>query len=382
MINCYLAREEHAARFQIYTLQYLAEGAANIVLTIQPLLIPLTTWDNTFAVYFADEDARPLPPIEGKVLRLGKDVPNAPTCKIISKNFEDNIKPMFDEKHIVSHELVYMDASVIKVLNSHLDEMDSSGRRPEARVGTRVEDQECNGLLITDMSSVPGISATMEIKPKWLLQSPNAPPNAERCRTCAIRAQRESKERAQGKLQNHTTRPFCPLALISGDRKTVLSIVSGRLYQGQSFKELAVQVQVQVINRVADYLTTGPGFMLLQQLERAQKRFDPVGILSHQCFDNYDGEDEHCSGAEMIKLAMTLRDCSMFIRVHYDGRIPAVEARLADLDPKSEGKMKDWKWKEMALNNGGWYMGKESDRVPETLCVVAQERNKELPWYF
>ncbi|OCK95825.1 uncharacterized protein K441DRAFT_526492, partial [Cenococcum geophilum 1.58] len=324
-------------------LRYLAEGAANIVLAIQPLLIPLTLWDDAFAVFFVDEGQYPLPLIEGKVLRLSKDVPNAPKCHVIDIHFESKIKPMFDEKHLVAHELISLDDSVIEVLNSRLAKMDSSRERPESRVGTLVETDEYKGLLITDMSSQPGISTTLELKPKWLLQSPNAPPHAERCRTCATRAQRDSKARAQGKPQNHPIRPICPLALVSGDYKTIVSIVSGRLCQKQAFKEQPVLAQVQVINN---------------------RQFDPVGILSHQYLDDYDGEDHHCAGAEMLKLAMTLRDCSMFIRIYFDGRTPAVEARLADLDPKSGDKMKEWKWKELALINGGWYMGKESDRVP------------------
>jgi len=382
MTICYLASEDHIGKYQVYTLRYLAEGAANIVLAIQPLLIPLTLWDDAFAVFFVDEEENPLPLIEGKVLRLSKDVPNAPKCNVISIHFESKIKPMFDEKHLAAHELISLHDSVIEVLNSHLAEMDSSRKRPESRVGTLVETDECKGLLITDMSSQPGISITFELKPKWLLQSPNAPPHAERCRTCATRAQRDSKAGAQSKLQNHPIRPICPLALVSGDYKTIVSIVSGRLCQKQAFKEKPLSAQVQVINNVAEYLTTGPGFNLLKQLEKAQRQFDSTGILSHQCLDDYDGEDHHCAGAEMLKLAMTLRDCSMFIRIYFDGRTPAVEARLADLDPKSGDKMKEWKWKELALINGGWYMGKESDRVPETICLMAQKRNKELPWYF
>jgi len=382
MTICYLASEDDIGKYQVYTLRYLAEGAANIVLAIQPLLIPLTLWDDAFAVFFVDEEQYPLPLIEGKVLRLSKDVPNAPKCHVINIHFESKIKPMFDEKHLVAHELISLDDSVIKVLNSRLAKMDSSRKRPESRVGTLVETDEYKGLLITDMSSQPGISTTLELKPKWLLQSPNAPPHAERCRTCATRAQRDSKARAQGKLQNHLIRPICPLALVSGDYKTIVSIVSGRLCQKQAFKEQPILAQVQVINNVAEYLTTGPGFNLLKQLEKAQRQFDPIGILSHQCLDDYDGEDQHCARTEMLKLAMTLRDCSMFIRIYFDGRTPAVEARLADLDPKSGDKMKEWKWKELALINGGWYMGKESDRVPETICLMAQKRNKELPWYF
>ncbi|TDZ68198.1 Inositol-pentakisphosphate 2-kinase [Colletotrichum trifolii] len=62
-------------------------------------------------------------------------------------------------------------------------------------------------------------------------------------------------------------------------------------------------------------------------------------------------------------MAMTLRDCSLFVRYREDsqGRVDAktLEAKLADLDKKNAAwKFDEWVKKERDLIEGGWYTGR------------------------
>jgi inositol-pentakisphosphate 2-kinase len=67
-----------------------------------------------------------------------------------------------------------------------------------------------------------------------------------------------------------------------------------------------------------------------------------------------------------LRLAMTLRDCSLFVVVPLrDGE---VTSKLADLDFKSAEKIDDWRDKEAALVDEGWYT-----KSPEAhaVCLLA-----------
>ena len=92
-------------------------------------------------------------------------------------------------------------------------------------------------------------------------------------------------------------------------------------------------------------MTTGV-FGLLREL---QEKCDGEGVLG-------------LAGGEVIPddflVAMTLRDCTLFVKVPADGD-GEIEARLGDLDVKmaGEGKLNYWKGIERSLINGGWYVG-------------------------
>lgn len=62
-----------------------------------------------------------------------------------------------------------------------------------------------------------------------------------------------------------------------------------------------------------------------------------------------------------LQLAMTLRDCSCFVRIPADGDGGGdgeVEARLGDLDRKNgEEKLGYWREMERGLVEGGFYGG-------------------------
>jgi len=68
--------------------------------------------------------------------------------------------------------------------------------------------------------------------------------------------------------------------------------------------------------------------------------------------------------------AMTLRDCTLFLRRSNKG----IEARLGDLDLKQPGKAARWRLIEEGLIEEGWYANTEADGCfkPEAICALAR----------
>jgi inositol-pentakisphosphate 2-kinase len=86
---------------------------------------------------------------------------------------------------------------------------------------------------------------------------------------------------------------------------------------------------------------------LLPQLATYQSKFDQSGPL------NADVNDKN------FLTAMTLRDCTVFLRLPNDLN-QAIEARIGDLDLKSPAKKDYWRVTEEKLTSEGWYEGLES----------------------
>jgi inositol-pentakisphosphate 2-kinase len=101
---------------------------------------------------------------------------------------------------------------------------------------------------------------------------------------------------------------------------------------------------------------------LLPRLRAAQLANDVAGPL---------GVDAHDDTAA-LQLAMTLRDCTCFVRIPGDPGLP-VEAKLADLDKKNAAaKLGYWQTMERRLVEGGYYEGREGERVG-TDCLLERE---------
>ena len=112
------------------------------------------------------------------------------------------------------------------------------------------------------------------------------------------------------------------------------------------------------IIRFANWIRATP---LLCRLRDVQLQLDQVGVLQG------DASDEN------LRAAMTLRDCTVFVRFPDDGNDDKIEARLGDLDVKSPAKIDHWRDTEQRLIRGGWYTGKErfQDRQPLT-CQLSR----------
>jgi inositol-pentakisphosphate 2-kinase len=98
-----------------------------------------------------------------------------------------------------------------------------------------------------------------------------------------------------------------------------------------------------IAKALLDYVTVGDGITLLQHLLNLQSSLDPRGVLCRPQADTGTFDDN-------LRLAMTLRDCSMFIKISYNtAGVTAIESKLGDLDFKSAEKIVDWMDKEKQL---------------------------------
>jgi inositol-pentakisphosphate 2-kinase len=126
--------------------------------------------------------------------------------------------------------------------------------------------------------------------------------------------------------------------------------------------ELPQDISLDVlVDRVVAYFTIGDGRTLLLHLKKLQSTLDSKGILQRYV----------CPGDDFnfvydLRLAMTLRDCSLFVAVPL--RSGEITSKLADLDFKSAEKIDDWRDKEATLVNEGWYV-----KCPEAhdVCLLA-----------
>jgi len=114
-----------------------------------------------------------------------------------------------------------------------------------------------------------------------------------------------------------------------------------------------------MVHRLAKWLEMTT---LLQNIRKWQHDFD------------YDDERFLC--------AMTLRDCTVFIRSHNTKPVEDWECRIGDLDLKSPDKAEYWRSVEGPLIEEGWYEGteREEDRQPN-FCNLADSRFCALPGY-
>jgi inositol-pentakisphosphate 2-kinase len=136
---------------------------------------------------------------------------------------------------------------------------------------------------------------------------------------------------------------FCPFNFISSDFQDlfqaavfILTPPSGKPLPKEDDRD-----------RVMDWLRKTD---LLRKLAKCQAKFDTKGPVG--------GEVD-----KAFRTAMTLRDCTVFLRLPNDRDYP-IEARLGDLDLKSAGKVDYWRKTEQELIDGGWYTAKETDRQP------------------
>jgi len=87
---------------------------------------------------------------------------------------------------------------------------------------------------------------------------------------------------------------------------------------------------------------------ILENLKALQLQLDRIGVM--------DGD----VGDEKFLAAMTLSDCTIFVKCNSDD--PSKwEARIGDLDLKSKDKVQSWRGIERMLIEEGWYEGTENE---------------------
>jgi inositol-pentakisphosphate 2-kinase len=293
-------------------LRYVAEGSANIIYGItQPQSASHLSTSSSEGPCYA---GRSLPSIEinedadnstksvisneqleGKLLRLRKDIRHGTSYEETIRNFNTLIRPLFEPDELVDQILVKLPPGLVEGLNAQLeiDERNEIGKckRPKWRHGIYLSLQEPFGLLVTDMTTnalnndrQAETATLVELKPKWLVQSPSVPINARRCRTCALRDMREHN--ATYNPPGNVNRP-CPLVLVSDEFEDV--------YQMTASMKTPINR-----HRLAEALFQ---HKTLLKLKKLQERMADVGL---------DGLPET---SQSLSIAMTLRDCSAFVKV-------------------------------------------------------------------
>jgi hypothetical protein len=148
----------------------------------------------------------------------------------------------------------------------------------------------------------------------------------------------------------------------------------------------------------------GKGRQIVLRLLELQKQHDPKGVMglyyeartSERATDdgNHNNSDKRKlepfptttrADLDALSMAMALRDCTLFVRFTRDaftGKYE-IEARLADLDPKSgddAGRLGKWFHDEERLINEGWYEGKESAAMLATIGAVGPQHRWCVLW--
>lgn len=287
-------------------LKYLAEGAANVVYRIcLPPQSPAITSD--LDIETSGDGPRTPPPseiqplrsdprLDGKLLRLRKNFPSLVPVIDSQKYFESVIRPLFASQNLVEQTLFKPSRDLIKDCNRNLRRMEAIGSRARKRHGVYLVEEETYGTLITDMTSDQDDShVSIEFKPKWLAQSPSAPPGHVRCRTCALRSMKFSKRKHLGEIE-HLKLGLCPLNLVSGNKAEVAAAAN-------VIFELSKRSHADghlVWQRLNDFLYNSP---LLHRLKTLQTELDPVGVLQADL------------SQRGFLTAMTIRDCTLFLKV-------------------------------------------------------------------
>ncbi|KAK0623380.1 inositol-pentakisphosphate 2-kinase [Immersiella caudata] len=303
----------------------IGEGAANVV-------------------FKSESHGSPIP--QGYLLRVPKAGTSAYHYSDLQEYWETSIRPLFQPSELVQQHLIPISPATITHLNDVLSASDPQ-RRHDFR-GSRILTTATTAMLVEDMAARHPREIVFEFKPKWLSQSPSAPPSATRCRNCA----REVQKRAS-KPPSSAPKPIdCPLDLL--DCATDPSSLS------QSITALTPNLPPADANyaRLAHWLKANT---LLPRLRDLQTSLDPVGPLAAS------PEDPN------FQLAMTLKDCSCFVRIPADPESP-VEARFADLDKKNwEAKLEYWRATERGLIEDGYYEGREVGGQ-KTKCLYERKR--------
>ncbi|SPN98509.1 uncharacterized protein DNG_01554 [Cephalotrichum gorgonifer] len=370
--------------------EFVGEGSANVVVKVD---LPEGTPIATQRLF------------EGKLLRLQKVAENPekqPYPYLVQYRYwRERIKPMFSDKDdLVPIDLVHLGSGASQILED-VDELlrlldrasseevvDAVGqsqdseswkllglnrsqftRRKKKFVGSRLARVE-HAMLVDDMRVDEKDGIMIEMKPKWLFQSPSAPHASLRCRTCAVRLHRRLKEPSYDSADLP-----CPLLMASDDWEDRSSFVSSLLPEAD-LDEWYVEPLMRWF-KATPGSASGPK-RLVAHLRNLQQQLDTHGPLG----EGVDGED--------FRLAMTLRDCSVFLRVlkRGNGQAPKVVAKIADLDKKnSEAKSGYWRRTEAELIARGAYTGQyrvdaQAGRVVpmRTGCLMERSSRRSSQW--
>ncbi|KAJ4418841.1 Inositol-pentakisphosphate 2-kinase [Gnomoniopsis sp. IMI 355080] len=322
------------------TCKFVGEGRANLVFTL------------------ADVDN--YPNLRGQLLRVPKQNYKALPYADIQHYWQNRVSPLFKPSELVQQRLVRLpsDPAFFRRLNHQLRKLDDSGTRRPDFVGHGVSEDVRVGMLVEDMrgggnshsrSAATHLATSMhEIKPKWLIQSPRAPRGAEQCRNCAREVWRNMKNKTKNPI-------FCPLNLVKA---------ADFPHDENVARDIAADLRrcYNMTEHEARNLTTWlRSCELFQRLRRIQWDNDHTSQITND---------------EAYSLAMTLRDCSLFVLVPSTPNAPPdqVIAKLGDTDMKNFAVKKDyWIKMEKEFHDSGVYWNTDKLSISITDC--------QLPFY-
>jgi len=219
-----------------------------------------------------------------------------------------------------------------------------------------------------------------EFKPKWLVQSPSAPRDSVRCRTCATYLRRfilkpvgapgiSSFQRSCRLRLCDSDAASPPPSPIDGSDAIEVGRVSADSLQAAAWSKDALLSSIRA-------------HPLMRELGAIQARLDTCGPLAATAAD------------EDFQKAMTLRDCTCYVYVSCSSGVGStinsaaagtVSVRLGDLDRKDgETKGEYWRTTERTLIEGGFYtastivVGNGPDAKEYQIpikCVLGQDKS-------
>jgi len=300
-----------------FTLTYLTEGGANTIWLIR--------FSPSSNLYLHDSKL---------ILRVRKDIPTTIPMATLRTQFEEHIVPLFqfDPGLLLPVHLIEINDRIEQTLNAQLRDLETNGQRKEMRRGIYHApfDTEPYAMLMPNLAY--GDGKVIEFKPKWLMQSPSAPRDAQRCRTCALNAMRRETKQGSGRGDSG----FCPLNLLAQNDQILIEALR-HIWSDEKTLEAFMGKFKQRVQPA------------LSHLQRLQFKDNGVGL-----------EDFRTPETRDFSVAMALRDCSVVLKATTSQQINEIQIPLVkfiDLDLKDSrgGKVKKWANIEQDLITGGWY---------------------------
>ncbi|KAL7750977.1 hypothetical protein RI367_003557 [Sorochytrium milnesiophthora] len=289
----------------------------------------------------------------------------------------DAIRPLFGSASVPHMALLPVSPDFLTALV----ESPSMQTRHVSRVHKQIDTMQRHAVLSRDYSRHPGPASTvcLEIKPKWLFvpaefSLPSSKADADSNACCRFCRHQRYKEQTKAGFQRSL---FCPLDLVSGDRKRVAHAVECLMARPQNNLRVWVDgVAVDLAERDAKIVDVVERVVLvirplLDKLAEHQRALDGQGMehvyrlyqdeavrtrvqqqmqqdpnLWRNVVERYlqqqatDGKDEAQAVLDYL-LSMTLKDCSIMATVA-SADAKDLQVVLLDLDPKPLHKMERW----------------------------------------
>ena len=312
-----------------FDLEYLNEGAANIVFRITNLQPLGSTTTSCFDLDTLDHQPS-IQYLQNKVIRFRKADVEAEQVEENVKDWQTVVKSLDlppDSHCFPVPRLCRVHDVLRQRCNTALSSRQVRGDRSSV-----VSMLEPFAAIMDDVSTAAEDYVQMEFKPKWLAPSPSAPDDATCCRTCALNNMRFEAGVDHQRLRSK----LCPLGHLVGTHEFRRNLIDS--YQLSDIKDKQLETWLEELRTQ----------IWFQSLRKAQITHDALGPSS---------DDAHLTSLD-FRIAMTLRDCSLILKIpKHTSSDMLVRSAMIDLDlkPASAKKRAQWRETERKLVDEGWY---------------------------